>query len=50
MALMARMVLKTCPFPVGGRPPRKRGLPKGRLHWQTESGEYYSEPREHCSE
>jgi hypothetical protein len=53
MALMARTI---CPFPVGGRPHRKRGLPKGRLHWQrggtgqphwqrewTESKEYYSE-------
>ena len=40
MALMART---TCPFPVGGRPHRMRGLSKGRLHWQRESREYCSE-------
>ena len=47
MALMART---TCPFPVGGRPHRKRGLSKGRLHWRREPREYCSESKEHCSE
>ena len=50
MALMART---TCPFPVGGRPHRKRGLSKGRLHWQREgTGQphWQRESREYCSE
>ena len=53
MALTARMVLKMCPFPVGGRPHHKRGLPKGRLHWQTEGTvqpHWQRESREYCSE
>ena len=57
------MARTTCPFQVGGRPHRKRGPPKGRLHWQrggtgqphwqrggTEQPRWQRESREYYSE